>query len=143
MFSEPGGILRNISVAVDYQFGFKVSETWFYKLLGRVILPLLILQAIIIMALTCVVVVPPGHQAIIEHFGERPRMTAKPGIHFTLPWPIDRTTLIAEGFDGYATVADSPGRSSDHRWSRSTARTRKLCAPLASPLSCTGLVAAA
>jgi membrane protease subunit HflK len=94
MFSEPGGIIRNISVAVDYQFGFKVSETWFYKLLGRVVLPLLIVQGIVILALTCIVVVPPGHQAVIEHWGLRPSQTAKPGIHWTYPWPVDRVTLI-------------------------------------------------
>ena len=33
IINEPGGIVRKASDAVDYQFGFEVSQTWFYKLL--------------------------------------------------------------------------------------------------------------
>jgi hypothetical protein len=33
VINEPGGILRSLADAIDYQFGFKVSETWFYRLL--------------------------------------------------------------------------------------------------------------
>jgi regulator of protease activity HflC (stomatin/prohibitin superfamily) len=94
MFSEPGGILRSLANAIDYQFGFKVSETWFYKLLGRAVLPLLLVQIVIFLLLSCLVVVPPGHQAVIEHFGLPLSETAKSGIHVTWPWPIDRATTI-------------------------------------------------
>lgn len=93
-FSEPGGILRSVANAIDYQFGFKVSETWFYKLLGQAIVPLLLVQALVILALTCIVVVPPGHQAVITRFGRLRDETAKPGIHVTYPWPVDRATVI-------------------------------------------------
>jgi regulator of protease activity HflC (stomatin/prohibitin superfamily) len=94
IFSEPGGILRSVANAMDYQFGFKVSETWFYKLLGRDVMPLLLVQGLVILALTCVVIVPPGHQAVIERFGTPCKDTAKPGIHLTWFWPIDRATVI-------------------------------------------------
>ncbi|MFH1417826.1 MAG: SPFH domain-containing protein [Planctomycetota bacterium] len=94
IFSEPGGILRSMANAVDYQFGFKVSETWFYKLLGRAVLPLLIVQMIVILALTCIVVVPPANQAVIEHFGQPLETTAGPGIHLKWFWPVDRSTMI-------------------------------------------------
>ena len=33
VINEPGGIFRSAAGAIDYQFGFKVSQTWFYKLL--------------------------------------------------------------------------------------------------------------
>jgi regulator of protease activity HflC (stomatin/prohibitin superfamily) len=94
MFSEPGGILRSLANAIDYQFGFKVSETWFYKLLGRAVIPLLLVQIAVIVAVTCITVVPPGHQAVIERFGIALAETAKPGIHLTAPWPMDRATVI-------------------------------------------------
>ncbi len=94
MFSEPEGILRSVAKAIDYQFGFRVSETWFYKLLGRAVVPLFLGQIAVIAALTCIVVVPPGHQAVIEHLGRRPQHTAKPGIHLSWFWPIDRATII-------------------------------------------------
>lgn len=94
MFSEPGGILNSLAKSVDYQFGFKVSETWFYKLLGRAILPLLLVQVVVIFLLTTIVVVPPGHQAVIEHFGKPRAATAGPGLHLTWPWPIDQADII-------------------------------------------------
>ncbi|MCF7957291.1 MAG: protease modulator HflK [Phycisphaerae bacterium] len=96
LFCEPGGILRTASHALDYQFGFKVSETWFYKLLEKAVVPMLILQALILYLLSCFTVVPPGHQGVLERFG-KPVNTgrageAKPyesGMHLKLPWPID------------------------------------------------------
>src|SRR5262249_46164729 len=96
MFSEPGGILKSIADAVDYQFGFKVSATWVYQLLGRWILPLLLFHGATVWLLTSIVVVPQGYQGIIEHmgWGSSTYATASPGIHFTRPWPIDRATLI-------------------------------------------------
>jgi modulator of FtsH protease HflK len=96
IFSEPGGILRSLANAVDYQFGFKVSETWFYKLLGQAVLPLLLVQLGIIFALTCITVVPPGHKAVIEHNGlwEHRVWVAEPGVHWTWIWPTDRATII-------------------------------------------------
>lgn len=94
MFSEPGGILRSVANAIDYQFGFRVSETWFYKLLGRAVLPLVLVQVIVIFALTCITVVPPGHQAVFTHLGHLNEKTAHAGIHFTWPWPLDRAYIL-------------------------------------------------
>ncbi len=94
MLGEPGGILRSMANAIDYQFGFKVSETWFYKLLGSAIMPLVFAQIIVIFLLTCIVVVPPGNQAVIERFGRPTSETLKPGVHLTACWPVDRATII-------------------------------------------------
>jgi regulator of protease activity HflC (stomatin/prohibitin superfamily) len=96
IFSEPGGILRSMANAVDYQFGFKVSETWFYKLVGRAVIPLLLVQVVVVFALTCILVVPPGHKAVVERagpFGHKV-WVAPPGTHMTWFWPIDRATII-------------------------------------------------
>ncbi|MHC4574648.1 MAG: hypothetical protein ACYS76_11045, partial [Planctomycetota bacterium] len=46
LINEPGGILRNVAGAIDYQFGFKVSQTWFYKLLEKAIVPLVLFGAV-------------------------------------------------------------------------------------------------
>lgn len=94
MFSEPGGILRSFAKDINYQFGFQVSETWFYKLMGRAVLPLIALQIVALLFLTVFVVVPPGHQAVIERNGKPWPQTAKSGIHWTWPWPIDRATVV-------------------------------------------------
>lgn len=93
MFSEPGGILRSLANAVDYQFGFKVSETWFYRLLGRIVVPLLLVQVAVIMALSCITVVPQGNKAVIEHLGASKDVLG-PGVHVTWFWPVDEATII-------------------------------------------------
>ncbi len=91
VINEPGGIVHTFASMIDYQFGFKVSETWFYKLLGKAIVPLVLLAVITLYALSSVVVVAPGSEAIIEHFGSLEDGGRKigPGIAFKLPWPFD------------------------------------------------------
>lgn len=94
IFSEPGGVIESVGKFADYQFGFKVSETWLYKLLRWQIPILIIIQIAILFALSSIVVVPPGHQAVIMRFGQPREHTAKAGMHFTMPWPIDRAEVI-------------------------------------------------
>ncbi len=93
IFSEPGGIVRSMTHAIDYQFGFKVSETWFYRLLQRAIPPLVLFLAITLYALSCIVIVQPGQQAVITHWGEKPHKTVLPGLHVKWPWPIDKSAI--------------------------------------------------
>jgi membrane protease subunit HflK len=94
VINEPGGILRSAADAIDYQFGFKVSQTWFYKLLEEAIVPLVIFGSITLYLFSCIVVVEPDEQAIVEHFGN-PLSEAgdvrllDPGLHIKWPWPID------------------------------------------------------
>jgi len=93
LISEPGEILHTVAGALDYQFGFKVSQTWFYKLLAKAIVPLILFSAATLYLLSCFVVIAPDEEAIIEHFG-RPvtvgqAKSAGPGLHFKWPWPID------------------------------------------------------
>ncbi len=88
LINEPGDILRTFASAIDYQFGFKVSETWFYRLLEKAVLPLVIFSILSLYALSCIVVVGPGHQGIIEHFGSYQK-TIDAGLHLKLPWPFD------------------------------------------------------
>ena len=111
VINEPGGILRSVADAIDYQFGFKVSQTWFYKLLEQAIVPLVLFGAITLYLFSCVVVVAPDEQAIVEHFGNPVNKAGKvrlldPGLAFKWPWPIDKaykyhTKKISEINIGY------------------------------------------
>jgi regulator of protease activity HflC (stomatin/prohibitin superfamily) len=94
LINEPGGILRTVASTIDYQFGFKVSQTWFYILLGKAIVPLVLFAAVTLYLLSCIVVVAPNEQAIIEHFGNPIKDSNDvrilgPGLAFKRPWPID------------------------------------------------------
>jgi len=94
IINEPGGIFRSAAGAIDYQFGFKVSQTWFYKLLEKAIVPLILFSVVTLHLATCIVVVDPDEEGIIEHFGS-PINTAgrfrrlEPGLSLKWPWPID------------------------------------------------------
>jgi membrane protease subunit HflK len=94
VINEPGGILRCAADAIDYQFGFKVSQTWFYKLLEEAIVPLVLFGVLTLYLFSCVVVVEPDEQAIVEHFGNPVNEAGEtrilgPGLAFKWPWPID------------------------------------------------------
>ncbi len=116
LINEPGEILHTAAGAIDYQFGFKVSQTWFYKLLEKAILPLIFFGAVTLYLLSCIVVVNPDEQAIIERFGN-PRdaqgqvRIAGAGITFKWPWPIDivqkyPTERISEIYIGFVPKKD-------------------------------------
>lgn len=92
LFSESGGLFNTAAHAVDYQFGFKVSDTWFYRLLEKAILPMLVAQAAILYLMSCIAVIEPGHVGVREHWGV-PQNVSTPwtsGLHFKYPWPIDK-----------------------------------------------------
>lgn len=106
LFCEPGGIAHSIAEAMNYQFGFEVSSTWFYKLMQRAITPILCFGVLVLFSVSCLVIVEAGDVAIVERFG-RPLQTGRPdpdrtgddglpaidalgpGLHLKWPWPID------------------------------------------------------
>jgi len=93
LLGQPEAIITTAAHALDYQFGFKVSETWFYRFLEKALGWLLLAQFGALVLSTCLVIINPGDQALLERFG-RPlgnNGVIGPGLHLKLPWPIDRT----------------------------------------------------
>jgi len=116
IINEPGEIFRTAASAIDYQFGFKVSQTWFYKLLEKAIVPLVLFAAATLYLLSCIVVVAPNEQAIVEHFGNPVNEANNvriigPGLAFKWPWPVDiaykyPTRMVSEICIGYVPRID-------------------------------------
>jgi len=116
VINEPGGILRSAADAIDYQFGFKASQTWFYKLLEQAIVPLVLFGAVTLYLLSSVVVVEPDEQAIIEHLGNPLNKAGEirlvdSGLALKWPWPIDiaykyPTKMISEISVGFIPKVD-------------------------------------
>ena len=96
IFAQPGSIWTAVADALDYQFGFRVSKTWFFSFIGRMVLPLVAFQLIFALLLTCLVIVDSGETRIVERFGRRQR-TLEPGLHLKLPWPVERTHSLPTG----------------------------------------------
>lgn len=91
LFSEPGGIAASIADAVNYQFGFEITRTWFYQLLQRAFVPLIWVGGLALWALSMMVIVYPGEHAVVERWGRQTNAATPwgPGVHFKAPWPID------------------------------------------------------
>lgn len=88
ILSQPTGIFSTAAQALDYQFGFKVSDTWFYRFLESAVVWLILAQAGALLLSTTIVVIDPGEQALHERFGRHVRIL-DPGLHLKFPWPID------------------------------------------------------
>jgi regulator of protease activity HflC (stomatin/prohibitin superfamily) len=92
ILSQPGGLVRTAAQALDYQFGFKVSETWFYRFLEKALAWLILAQIVALLAFSSVVVIEVGEKGLLERFG-RPvagHAVLEPGLHFKLPWPLSK-----------------------------------------------------
>jgi len=108
LFAEPGGVLKTVAATLDYQFGFKVSETWFYGFMARAIVPLALVQVVTLWLLTCIVVVKQEEIVFIEKLGV-PYVTARDkaagrkatvfeaGFYLKAPWPF----AVARHVPGY------------------------------------------
>ncbi|HXJ55674.1 MAG TPA: protease modulator HflK [Verrucomicrobiae bacterium] len=92
LISHPESVFTTVAHTLDYQFGFKVSETWFYQFLKRSMAWLTLSYLAILTASTCLVYVQPGEEALLERFGKPApgREVLGPGFHAKLPWPIDQ-----------------------------------------------------
>ena len=96
LFTEPGGIMRNIADSLDYQFGFKVSKTWIFGFFERAILPAILLWLLLFWIFTIVTEVAPGEVGIRERFGavSKDHKVLEPGVYFKLPWPFETVRRI-------------------------------------------------
>jgi membrane protease subunit HflK len=92
LLGQPEGLVTTAAQAIDYQFGFKVSETWFYRFAERALLWLVPLQVLLLILSTAVVIIEPGEQGLLERFGQpvKNRTVLEPGPHFKWPWPVDK-----------------------------------------------------
>jgi regulator of protease activity HflC (stomatin/prohibitin superfamily) len=90
LLSQPESLFTTAAHALDYQFGFKVSETWFFQFLQRAFAWIILAQFAVLILSTAFVVVETGEQALIERFGKPARGILEPGFHVKWPWPIDK-----------------------------------------------------
>jgi regulator of protease activity HflC (stomatin/prohibitin superfamily) len=87
--AAPDRLAESISDAINYQFGFNVSSTWFYRLLSRSIGGLLLLGLLIIWGMSVVAVVKPDEKGLKLANG-RLAAEVSPGLVWKLPWPFGK-----------------------------------------------------
>lgn len=97
IFTEPGGVMRNIASSLDYQFGFQVSKTWIYGFFQKHLIPAVIVWGFFFWLFTGIAEVAPGEVGIRERFGAFPgggTEVLQPGVHLKLPWPCERIVRV-------------------------------------------------
>jgi regulator of protease activity HflC (stomatin/prohibitin superfamily) len=91
LFTEPGGVMRNIAKTLDYQFGFKVSGTWIYHFMEKALFPVLIIWVIVLWAFTCIQEVGPNEVGIRQRFGKIvSEEKLPPGVYLSFPYPFGK-----------------------------------------------------
>lgn len=99
LLGQPESLFTAAAQALDYQFGFKVSETWFFQMLRKSLPVLFLAQLAALLLSTCVVFIEPGEQGVLEQFGrlDQAHPVLNPGGHLLWPWPVDRVYRYRTG----------------------------------------------
>ena len=99
MFSCPEEVFPSFAELLDYQFGFRITQTWFYQFLKARLIPLVLLQIFFLYLLTCIVIIRPYEMGFIEFLGKPVGggKIFKPGLHFKFPYPIGKARIYPVG----------------------------------------------
>jgi membrane protease subunit HflK len=89
LLAQPESLFTTAAQTLDYQFGFKVSETWFFQACKKNLLALAFVQFAVLFLSTTFVVIDAGEQAVLERYGRQVEVLG-PGAHFKLPWPAEK-----------------------------------------------------
>lgn len=92
LLAQPEGLVATAAQTLDYQFGFKVSDTWFFQVLREKLPLILLVQLGVLLLSTCFVFIEAGEQALLERWGKpvAGHNVLGPGAHLKMPWPVDK-----------------------------------------------------
>lgn len=84
--AAPDRLAASISEAINYQIGFNVSSTWFYRLVARSVGSFVLLGLLVMWLLTAFSIVKPNETGLLLVNGRLSREVA-PGLVIKYPWP--------------------------------------------------------
>ena len=88
LIAKPENLFTTAGKVLNYQFGFKVSETWGYQFLRERMGVLIGFQVILLWLSSSLVVVNPAEVGFrYDAFGDGKPMRLEPGLHWKMPWP--------------------------------------------------------
>ncbi len=90
LLAQPSKVGHSLAETLNYQFGFEVSRTWFYLLVSRAFLPLVVFAMILMALMSSLVIVHPDQNAVVMTLGKLDPSAEPmgPGLNFKWPWPI-------------------------------------------------------
>ncbi len=95
LLANPRGMVQTLSEAVNYQFGFEITRSWFWRLLTGAFGWLIMAGVAALLLASCIIIVETHERVLVVRFGRLVGEPLQPGIHFKLPWPIS----VAEHYD--------------------------------------------
>ena len=90
LLASPGDIVQSLNEAVNYQFGFEITRSWFWRLLSRSFAWLVLFGVSVLVLLSSVSIIEPHQRGLKTSLGRLQEQPLDPGVHFTLPWPLAR-----------------------------------------------------
>lgn len=87
------GMGHTLWEALDYQFGFEVSRSWFLRLCARSLWGWVVLAGGTLIVLSMIVIVEPNQEGLLFRFGQLRNRTLTPGLHWKAPWPMETVVL--------------------------------------------------
>lgn len=105
--AAPDRIAESINDAINYQFGYEVTSSWFYKLLSRSFVWLVLFGGVAVWLMTSLAVIEPHQRGLLLVNGKPTERELGPGLHVKPPWPFGkvivpefiRTERVGEGRD--------------------------------------------
>jgi len=94
LLTQPESIAKTINEAINYQFGFEITRSWFWQLLSKAFGWLVIFGAVVLIGFSAIVVVEPHQMAIVTRFGAPADEPIGPGLHLKAPWPIGQVEFF-------------------------------------------------
>ncbi|MEO1534240.1 MAG: SPFH domain-containing protein [Planctomycetota bacterium] len=91
--AAPDRIAESISDAINYQFGFEVTGSWFYRLLSKSFIWLILVGGVGSWLMTSFIVVDPHQRGLLLVNGSPADKELGPGLHVKPPWPFGRVVI--------------------------------------------------
>ncbi|HVZ92982.1 MAG TPA: SPFH domain-containing protein [Phycisphaerales bacterium] len=114
--AAPDRLAASLSEAVNYQFGFDVSSTWFYRLIARSVGSLFILGVLAIWAMSLFAVVKPDETGLLLVNGKLVR-TVDPGLVIKYPWPFSTVVTFPSSAAARLNIgAQAPNKDGPILW---------------------------
>ncbi len=112
--AAPDRLAESVSDAINYQLGFDVSSTWFYRLVSRSLLGLGILGVLTLWGMTCFAVVQPDEKGLLLSGSSEPRELDS-GTVIKKPWPFARVetypaSAVSSFTVGLVTTREDPSK---------------------------------
>ncbi len=96
--------------------GLSLKSLWSIKLVGSALPGAVLGLALLLLLSTCVYKVEPYEEAVVYRFGAMNEVSVKEGLHFKLPYPIDKAELYDVHRVKSVTVGYESSGSDDNLW---------------------------